>query len=290
MICTICESSSTNIKFTITGKHQLVSCNNCGIAFLHPQLSDMELKNLYTENYYKAWGISGDKENVTTKAMKMATFELRWKLIRQYASAGKILDVGCATGYFLELAKNKNFQPFGVEFSEYSANIAQKKFGEKNIFCGTLEQAPFAPNSFDAIAMSDLIEHVRNPIVTLSKAASLLKDDGIIMIMTPNSQSVSHYFMGKRWTHYKLEHFFYFNKKSIRYIAKKVGLDLVHYEKSKKALTINYLHTQFGVYKHWLLSPLLNLFHRILPEKIRKKNFDFSIGEMVVILKNVKIE
>lgn len=285
MDCSICHSTQVEIKFNIDDKHQVLCCRNCGIEFLFPQLNDDDLEKLYTENYYHSWGIEDETENNVTQKMKMATFELRLNLIRQFVSCGKILDVGCATGYFLEVAKEKDFDPYGVEFSEFSASLAKKKFGANNVFCGILEQSPFEIKSFNVIAMSDLIEHVRIPAQTLSKAASLLKDNGVIMIMTPDTKTVSNNLMGKRWPHYKLEHFFYFSHSSIYYVAEQCGLDVVHYEKSKKALNLNYLHTQFNVYKHWLLTPIINAIYFIAPQKLAARNFYFSIGEMVVILK-----
>lgn len=288
MDCTICKSTQVEIKFNLTEDRQVLCCLICGVEFLFPQLNDEELKILYSENYYRAWGIQGEVENEITKEMKIATFQLRLNLIRQFVTSGKVLDVGCATGYFLEIARTNGFEPYGVEFSEYSAAIAKKKFGEKNVFLGTLEQYDFENKSFDVIVMSDLIEHVRIPAQTLSKAAALLKDDGVIMIMTPDTKTLSNNVMGKRWTHYKLEHFFYFSHSSISYVAEQCGLNVVHYERSKKALNINYLHTQFNVYKHWLLTPFINMVHFLLPEKLAAKNFHFSIGEMVVILKKNK--
>jgi len=285
MDCSICQSTQVEIKFNLTKEHQVLCCLNCGVEFLFPQLNDEELKKLYSENYYQAWGIKGTEENDVTKEMKIATFQLRLNLIRQFVTTGKILDVGCATGYFLEAAKTNGFDPYGVEFSEYSATIAKKKLGDKNVFCGTLEQCDFENKFFEVIAMSDLIEHVRIPAQTLSKAATLLKDDGVIMIMTPDTKTVSNNLMGKRWTHYKLEHFFYFSHSSICYVAAQCGLSVVHYERSQKALNINYLHTQFNVYKHWLLTPVINTLYLLLPKKLTAKNFYFSIGEMVIILK-----
>ena len=53
------------------------------------------------------------------------------------------------------------------------------------------------------------IEHVRHPQETLLKANRLLKDEGLLLIVTPDTASLSHHLMGKRWTHYKPEHFFY---------------------------------------------------------------------------------
>ena len=285
MDCCICKSTHIEIEFNLTAEQQILCCLNCGVEFLFPQLNDDELKKLYSENYYKAWGIKGEEENEATKQMKISTFRLRLNLIKKYITKGKILDVGCATGYFLEAAQENGFESYGVEFSEYSSSIAKKKFGDNNVFFGTLEQCNFEDKSFDVITMSDLIEHVRTPAQTLSKAAALLKDDGVIMIMTPDTKTLSNNVMGKRWTHYKQEHFFYFDHSSISYVANLCGLNVVHYERSKKALNIHYLHTQFNVYKHWLFTPLINTLNFFLSKKLAAKNFYFSIGEMVVILK-----
>src|SRR5258708_39591253 len=100
------------------------------------------------------------------------------------------------------------------------------------------------------------------------------------MIMTPDTGSLSNKVMGRKWTHYKLEHFFYFNRRSIGHLAAQYGLKIVHYERSKKALNLNYLHTQLNVYRHWLLTPLVNTLHTILPAKTNVRNFYFPIGEI----------
>lgn len=285
MDCPVCKSKQIEIKFNLTEERQILSCLFCGVEFLFPQLNDDELKKLYSENYYQSWGIQGEQENESAKQMKIATFRLRLNRIKKHIAKGKILDVGCATGYFLEAAKEEGFTPYGVEFSEYSSAIAQKKIGKKNIFFGTLEESNFSEKMFDVITMFDLIEHVRVPEQTLTKAAQLLSNNGIIAIMTPDTKTFSNNIMGKRWTHYKLEHFFYFSQSAIHYVANQCNLKVVHYERSKKALNINYLHTQLNVYKHWLLTPLINLLHTLLPNSLRARNFYFSIGEMVVILK-----
>jgi 2-polyprenyl-3-methyl-5-hydroxy-6-metoxy-1,4-benzoquinol methylase len=348
MNCTLCGSVQTKAKFTLKNDHQVVYCPNCGVEFLSPQLDDAALDKLYSESYYAAWGIQGDAENETTRQMKKATFQLRLNTIRRFVGAGnishvsgtspelsapqsstgpgisprsqassvigalspaKILDIGCATGYFLEVAQTEGFDPYGIEFSEYSAGIAKKKFGDEKIFKGTLEQlqltdqsAPddhpdfadrpdpadhtgFAEHSFQVIAMSDLIEHVRVPAETLTRASALLTDDGVIMIMTPDTGTLSNKVMGRKWTHYKLEHFFYFNRKSIKTLAGNCGLKLAYYERSGKALNIDYLHTQLNVYRHWLLTPFINVLHKLLPARLTALNFYFSIGEMVVILR-----
>lgn len=284
LACPLCGESRTRARFFVPGGGFLYRCRNCTVEFIHPQPDDEALKKLYSETYYAAWGLSGEQENESTRLMKRATFRLRLALIRRYISPGSILDVGCATGYFLQLAQEQGFLPFGVEFSAYAAARARLRFGPEAIFQGTLEESTFPKSSFAAIAMSDLLEHVRVPATTLKCAETLLNPDGVILIMTPDTGSLSKKIMGQRWTHYKPEHLFYFNRRSLTFLANRCHLRLAHFQRSKKALNLAYLHTQFGVYRHWLLTPLTALLYRLAPNSLRHRNFYISIGEMVAIL------
>jgi 2-polyprenyl-3-methyl-5-hydroxy-6-metoxy-1,4-benzoquinol methylase len=214
--------------------------------------------------------------------MKIATFLRQLKYIRQFVNSGKALDIGCATGYFLEAAQSQGFDPYGIELSEYSASIAKRKFGDHKIFNGKLEDCDFKPEQFASISMFDLLEHVRSPLQTLTKAAELLDKNGVILVTTPDNSSFSNKLMGKKWTHYKLEHFFYFNSKSLHLLAQQSGLKVAGEWKSKKALNLLYLRTQLNVYKHWLLTPAINFLCFILPAKLVRKNFYISIGEITV--------
>lgn len=285
MICRFCQSTGATHKFNLTNELGIYSCPDCEVEFMEPQLSDAEITELYSENYYKSWGIQGNSENESAKQMKVDTFLLRLAKIKEYTTSGKVLDVGCATGFFLEAAKNQGYQPYGIELSQYSSQLAKKKFGEQNIFNGTIEEATFKPGQFSVVSMFDLIEHVRIPQVVIQKAADLLHDNGIIIITTPDSGSLSNKIMRRRWTHYKKEHFYYFNLHALKKLASVAGLKLVYNETSKKALNINYLHTQLNVYRHWLFTPIINMAFSLLPEKWRSRNFHISIGEITVILK-----
>jgi 2-polyprenyl-3-methyl-5-hydroxy-6-metoxy-1,4-benzoquinol methylase len=285
--CPVCKNPEPAFYFNYNATQSIYKCSQCTLQFLYPQLDEVDLTKLYSENYYLAWGLKGDAENESIKHMKISTFNLRLDLIAQFKKTGKILDVGCATGYFLEAAKAKAYEPYGVEFSDYSASLAKNKFGGKNIFKGTLEQCEFEKGTFDVIAMSDLIEHVRNPIETLSKAHQLLNTDGIVMIMTPDTGSLSYKLMKQKWTHYKLEHFYYFNKQALQQAALQSGFELVHYEHAKKSMNLDYLHTQLNVYKNRLFTPIINLLYFILPKAILRKIFNLTLGEMVVILRKI---
>jgi len=262
---------------------QVYLCGSCSTKFIWPQPSEDEIRAIYSKNYYDSWGITGEQGDGSVKAMKTATFERRMDLIEKHIKPGKILDIGCACGYFLETAAKRGFTPYGVELSDYSCKIAKESLGEENIFNGTIENAPFDDKSFDAVAMSDLLEHVTNPNKTLSKVRGLLKDGGVIMIMTPDHGSLTAALMGRRWTHYKEEHLFYFNRRALKYILDKNGFKVLEVRSAEKAMNLKYFKTQFNIYTNALITPLVNLAVRLLPERFLSKNFYLPLGEMAVI-------
>ncbi len=97
---------------------------------------------------------------------------------------GNVLDVGCANGEFLFLAKKYGFNPYGVEANTYTANTAVNN--GLNVFNGTLEEANFEKNYFSVIYLGDIIEHVVDPVALLRECKRILKKGGIIVISTPN--------------------------------------------------------------------------------------------------------
>jgi len=91
--------------------------------------------------------------------------------------------------------------------------------------------------------------------------------------------------MGRRWTHYKAEHFFYFNRRSIERLAARCGLEFAHFGRLKKSLNLHYLHSQLTVYRHGLMTPVTDLLNRVLPARLMERNFKIRIGGIVVLLK-----
>ncbi|MFN3403899.1 MAG: class I SAM-dependent methyltransferase [Cytophagaceae bacterium] len=286
MECKVCGHVNGSILFPFSDQRNIWKCNACGLQYLHPVLEKDELIRLYSKDYYKSWGLDQEQLYAGLERVKKSTFELRIKLIQKYKSGGNILDIGCANGFFLEVARDKGFNPFGIEISEYSARLAAQKFGKDKIFNGVLEEAKF-PEPMEVITMFDLIEHVYDPVDLLKRAKALLKENGIIVITTPNTSSLSNKLMGRKWTHYKLEHFFYFNLDNIKIAAEQAGLKVLEGSKSQKKLSIEYICNQFKIYKHPLLSPLAGIAEMALPAALKKKPLGFYLGEFTVVLQKI---
>lgn len=279
MNCPICQSKSLeNLFFK---KLSVYKCLNCGTEFIWPQPSLNELNGIYQKEYYKSWGFESDN-NVVASLKKTSAFKYL-EIIKKYKENGKFLDIGCAFGFFLEIADKNGYDTYGVELSPYSSKIAKDKFGTK-IFNGQLEEAKFPNQYFDIISMIDLLEHISEPLNFMKEVKRILKSDGIIVIITPNTSSFSRKLLGsKNWFHYKLEHLFYFNKKSLSFLMEKLNFEVIDSRRAVKAMNLDYLQHQFCVFKNLFFTPLINLFCKILPLSLRRLNFYISGGEMLII-------
>ena len=137
---------------------------------------------------------------------------------------GCLLDVGCGNGRFLAQMRELGWEVMGVEPDSEAARIARKRFG-LDVFQGTLEEAKFPDNSFDAITMNHVIEHVPDPIGLLAECRRILKPDGKMVMVTPNIQSLGRYLFGKAWLHWDPpRHLVLFSPKSLRACAERAGL------------------------------------------------------------------
>jgi SAM-dependent methyltransferase len=96
---------------------------------------------------------------------------------------GRLLDVGCGIGIFLEAATAQGWVVAGVEPSDGAEPFRDRRF---DVFRGTLESAPFAAHSFDLVTFWDVLAHLPDPLSSLRRARELLKPDGWLVVKTAN--------------------------------------------------------------------------------------------------------
>jgi 2-polyprenyl-3-methyl-5-hydroxy-6-metoxy-1,4-benzoquinol methylase len=111
-------------------------------------------------------------------------------LLHQFGKQGKLLDVGCATGVFLALARDAGWEPYGVDISSYATAFAQERLALKNVMAGTLREVHFPAAFFDAVTLLDVFEHLPEPLTELYEIHRILKKGGLLLINTPNEQSL----------------------------------------------------------------------------------------------------
>jgi ADP-heptose:LPS heptosyltransferase/SAM-dependent methyltransferase len=260
----------------------ILRCLECQTEFLDPQPNPDHTKNRYSAHDDSSASM-GTGENSAVAAIKTKAFVRRIQDLQRFVSGGKILDVGTATEFFLEAAQAAGFEPYGIELSDYAGGIVAAKSGVAHIHTGALETAPFCPGMFDAIAMTDLLEHVTNPLETLRIAHRLLKPDGALLLTTPNNRSLSRKLMGVTWTRDKLEHLFYLNPRSMDFIARAVGFRVAFSKPANRIMSIGYLQSQLVECRHWALTPLIRL-TAFLGRPLASVPIPLRMGENVFVL------
>lgn len=260
-------------------------CPNCRVGYADPFPDDATLASIYGTHYYDSWDLrDGGK---ATADMKRETFRRRIAQCGSWLKPGaRVLDLGCATGYFLDEAVSAGFEPFGVDIASDAINQCETKFGVGRFFCGEFEQARFTANPagvFDAIFMSDYIEHVRDPRAVLEHVVQRLTPGGIVVITTPDVASPTRYLMGERWPHFKVEHLWYFSRQSIEHLLAEAGLQAMAHSAATKSLTLSYVAAQFRSYPHPRLTPLLNGLVRVVPQALADARFRLPTGEVTVV-------
>jgi 2-polyprenyl-3-methyl-5-hydroxy-6-metoxy-1,4-benzoquinol methylase len=281
--CEVCGGADVEFLFE-KAEHRFVRCTGCALERIDPAPTDATLASIYGAHYYDAWGLHGNEDTVAR--LKKGTF--RWVLDALPASirGGKLLDLGAATGFLLEVAKERGFEPYGVELSEFGAKEIARKFGEGRAFRGELEDATFpgvSEGSFQVVSMCDYIEHVRSPRRVLERVRKLVAPGGAVVITTPDAGSVSRKILGNGWSHYKVEHLHYFNRANLRRLLNEVGFSEVNYKPLMKSLNLKYIHEQFEVYPHPVLTAVSRALGKLTPEPVQRLPVRVPTGELLAV-------
>ena len=131
-----------------------------------------------------------------------------------------LLDVGCGTGDFLEIAQQNNWHVSGIEPNEKARNIANKK--TNNVVFKTDQLLKFESNSFDVITLWHVLEHLPNLEEQMATFKTLLKPNGTLIIAVPNYKSFDAIHYKQFWAAYDVpRHLWHFNKASISKLVSK---------------------------------------------------------------------
>jgi 2-polyprenyl-3-methyl-5-hydroxy-6-metoxy-1,4-benzoquinol methylase len=262
--CIICGSKESELIFIREGI-KFIKCKRCELVNIEPLPSSEEAKKIYSKRYFKSPNsiVCGYEDYIRDKDDIVKTFQKRFKTIEKFSPVGKILDVGCAMGFLLEIAKDKGWETYGVEVSEYAAKYAQKELGS-NVFLGDINQADFKEEFFDVVIAWDTLEHVVRPVDFIKEINRILKTGGVVSIITPNVESIPAKILGSKWVEFKKpqEHFFYFSASALAQLLEDNGFKIVFKGSVGKVVSLGFIINRLRTYnKHifGFLSKIINV-------------------------------
>lgn len=232
--CPFCQGQ--DLKTISCCNRKISQCLSCGLVSCASEIRDGQLTpqaqaKYETADYLqveKKWYQQYKKERIYIQSR----FEKRLVEIKKRQKPGKVLDVGCGPGFFLEVAQKHGWDVFGVDILEEAIIDASRFLPPSYLYCGTFEKASFKDRFFDTIVFFETLEHMVDLKASLVEARRILKDDGLMIITVPNQQGLVSRLLGRYWFDFnRLQHLYFFDPKTLKMVLEKSGFKIIFQKK-----------------------------------------------------------
>lgn len=234
--CNLCGTSAFQLLHSLPDWHfgledrlfDFVKCSHCGLVYQNPRLTVEEIGAYYPQDYECYRVVDSQKQpSWLMKRVIQFGFTKRWNAILKYKSYGRLLDVGCATGNFLDHMKgNSQWSLQGIEISPEAAGLARSR--GLDVTVGSLDQIHFEKETFDAITLWDVLEHLHDPSKALAEIFTILKQDGILVFRVPNLDSWDYRLFKQYWSGFETpRHLYIFTQSTLKSLLEKSGFKIV---------------------------------------------------------------
>jgi SAM-dependent methyltransferase len=234
-----------------SGYGTIVRCLDCGLVYTNPRPTAAALLAGYAECVDDLYLAESSSRSIN------AHFSLN--AIKRFVKSGKLIEIGSATGYFLNAART-DFDVEGIEPSEQACRIAREKF-RLDCRLGAFETAPIPPASADVVAMIDVIEHLGDPKAALRRAADVLRPGGILYLVTPDIDSLSARLLRGYWWGLRPAHIYYFDGRTLGRMLEEAGFEVVLSKSFGRIFTWGYWRSRLRHYPRFIYGALRAAIH-----------------------------
>ena len=261
--CAICESPYHKTLLRAKGR-TVIECRDCGLRALSPMPSLDQLVAINEETVHPFFHACLEDEE-----SYRAYFARKLDDLQRYQRSGRLLDVGCGAGFFLDAARERGYDIAGVDLSPVPVAYARDTLGIE-VTMGSLYEYQAPSDTFDVVTIFQTIEHDPNLPALGAELFRILVPGGVLMVTTPAADGFVARVMGRRWFGYRnVEHVSFFTRRSLRYTLERSGFEIASLEvehgsglSPKYVLNrlINYIYDHRTVIRNGL-----RLLHPIMP-------------------------
>ena len=231
--CPICNHQEYSLylscnDYTVSNeKFDIVECKGCHFRFTNPIPTENEIGEYYkSEDYISHSGTKKGLINSIYHKVRNYTIKQKFKLVSSFVKEQSILDIGCGTGEFLNFCKQKGWNALGLEPSESARKLGKENFGIEMKDISEIANVP--DNSYGAISMWHVLEHVYHLQDTVKHLKRIIKKDGTIFIAVPNHSSYDAQLYKEQWAAYDLPiHLYHFVPRDIRLLFSNFDMEVV---------------------------------------------------------------
>ena len=267
--CDLCGTQSPRFVLDSPGLDgPLVECVKCGLRYVGTRRSALT----FGEGTGEETAAKVRAANVQFRHLRLeeehrlALLNAKWRLdlIRKIKPSGKLLEIGCARGDFLRVAR-ESFDACGVEPNPDLANSSSEV---APVYRDIIERTPWS--GFDIVASFHVIEHVDSPRSFIRAAAERLKPGGLLVIETPNIDSLPFKIFKSRWRQFIPEHYFFFDPKTISRLLSDHGFQMQSVTNIGKYASVDLIANRLSRYMPWFphFNSLSRLTFRVNPMDI----------------------
>jgi SAM-dependent methyltransferase len=209
----------------VPGLFSYLRCQSCGSVFAEPQPDDRQLSQAYSESYENYQAKPSALERL---ASPLILSEVR-RFMRHADTGGKLIELGAGNGRFLERLRRCGWSGSieGLEFEPAVATATTARTGFE-VRAGDLNAEILPEQSYDAIVMRHVIEHLRRPAAILEMVLRALRPGGVLFIGTPDSRALCALAFGRHWWGYEVpRHLVVFSSPALSATVERAGLEPV---------------------------------------------------------------
>jgi len=222
--CICCGATSSMSLFNdcddyITGhRFSLYRCNNCEVVFTDPVPKNLEI---HYPLEYRRYG----KVTMLIIAFLYRQQAKKWTNRQGQVDSRSLLEIGCGPGIMLNEFKKLGWNTLGLERSKEMADQAKARY-DVDVRSGDLSQLE-PTKQFDLIILYNVLEHLKDPFVTLKECSKRLRPNGMVLVTVPDFNCWQRIWGGKHWLHLDVpRHLCHFDRNSIANISSRANLQV----------------------------------------------------------------
>jgi SAM-dependent methyltransferase len=249
--CNLCGTDAPS-PYCKVGDFQIVRCGACGLFYTNPRRPAEEVAEFYSEDYFTSGDPSTlgyDDYSIHEEGLKHV-FSDNLSIIERYLRPpASIIDIGCAFGYFIQVAASRGWIADGIEVSKFASQRACENT-ESKIFTGKLSEANLPDTSYDSATMWDMLEHSSDPVAELRETNRILKPDAYLFMTVPNAGSFPARLMGTHWYGFKsaAEHNYFFTEATLDRLLSKTGFRLLESRRGTWPCSLKFMASKLAPY------------------------------------------